>query len=222
MLELKQATKIYPMGGGEVRALDGVDLRVEEGEFLAVMGPSGSGKSTLLHVLGFLDRPTSGAYFYRDRNALAFTDRELSRVRNREIGFIFQSFNLLAEETAQRNVALPLLYARADNRLQKASRALERVGMGHRAGHRPYELSGGEQQRVAVARALVKDPRLVLADEPTGNLDTASGNAVMDLLSELNETGITVILITHDADVAARAKRRLHLVDGKLREGYGS
>jgi putative ABC transport system ATP-binding protein len=219
LIELKQVTKVYPMGGGEVRALDGIDLRVEKGEFVAGMGPSGSGKSTLLHVLGFLDRPTSGDHLYGGRRARDLSDRELSRIRNKEIGFVFQSYNLLNEETALRNVALPLLYSRTPDRLVLSGAALERVGLSHRANHRPFELSGGEQQRVAIARALVKEPRLILADEPTGNLDSTAGNAIMDLLLELNASGITIVLITHDDSVAARAGRILRLVDGKITKG---
>ncbi|MHC5038215.1 MAG: ABC transporter ATP-binding protein [Planctomycetota bacterium] len=216
MLELRGVTKVYPMGGGEVRALDGVDLAVEAGDFLAVMGPSGSGKSTLLHVLGFLDRPSAGEYLYRGKNASTLSDRELSRIRNREIGFIFQTFNLLKEETALRNVCLPLLYSRTPHRLAKAAAALEKVGLAQRAEHRPFELSGGEQQRTAIARALVKEPHLILADEPTGNLDTAAGNVIMDLLLDLNREGITIVIITHDEKVAERAKRTIRLVDGRL------
>ncbi|MHC5082305.1 MAG: ABC transporter ATP-binding protein [Planctomycetota bacterium] len=216
MLELRGVTKVYPMGGGEVRALDGVDLAVEAGDFLAVMGPSGSGKSTLLHVLGFLDRPSAGEYLYRGKNASTLSDRELSRIRNREIGFIFQTFNLLKEETALRNVCLPLLYSRTPHRLAKAAAALEKVGLTQRAEHRPFELSGGEQQRTAIARALVKEPHLILADEPTGNLDTAAGNVIMDLLLDLNREGITIVIITHDEKVAERAKRTIRLVDGRL------
>jgi putative ABC transport system ATP-binding protein len=218
LLELKKVSKIYPMGGGEVKALDELDLRVEEGDFLAVMGPSGSGKSTLLHVLGFLDRPTRGDYLYRDRNSRDLSDRELSHIRNREVGFVFQSFNLLAEETALRNVSLPLLYARASEPMKKSAAALEKVGLANRADHRPFALSGGEQQRVAIARALVKEPHLVLADEPTGNLDTVAGDAIMELLLDLNGSGITIVLITHDDNVAARAKRILRLVDGRFEE----
>jgi putative ABC transport system ATP-binding protein len=216
LLELRGVTKVYPMGGGEVRALDGVDLAVEAGDFLAVMGPSGSGKSTLLHVLGFLDRPSAGEYLYRGKNASTLSDRELSRIRNREIGFIFQTFNLLKEETALRNVCLPLLYSRTPHRLAKAAAALEKVGLAQRAEHRPFELSGGEQQRTAIARALVKEPHLILADEPTGNLDTAAGNVIMDLLLDLNREGITIVIITHDEKVAERAKRTIRLVDGRL------
>jgi putative ABC transport system ATP-binding protein len=216
LLELKKVSKIYPMGGEVVKALDEVDLLVEEGEFIAVMGPSGSGKSTLLHVLGFLDRPTSGEYRFHGKSAGELSDRELSRIRNSEIGFVFQSFNLLTEESALRNVSLPLLYARDSDPMGKSAKALEKVGLSHRADHRPFALSGGEQQRVAIARALVKEPHLILADEPTGNLDTVAGNAIMDLLMELNASGITVVLITHDDAVAAKAKRNLRLVDGRF------
>ncbi|MHC4777098.1 MAG: ABC transporter ATP-binding protein [Planctomycetota bacterium] len=216
MLELKKVSKIYTMGGGEVKALDGLDLKVEQGECIAVMGPSGSGKSTLLHVLGFLDRPSSGEYLYQGKHAEQFSDRELSLIRNREIGFVFQSFNLLTEETALRNVSLPLLYARAVDPMARAAVALEKVGLAARADHRPFALSGGEQQRVAIARALVKEPHLILADEPTGNLDTVAGNAIMDLLLGLNRAGITIVLITHDDAVAAMTQRTLRLVDGRF------
>jgi putative ABC transport system ATP-binding protein len=216
LLELKKVSKIYTMGGGEVKALDGLDLKVEQGECIAVMGPSGSGKSTLLHVLGFLDRPSSGEYLYQGKHAEQFSDRELSLIRNREIGFVFQSFNLLTEETALRNVSLPLLYARAVDPMARAAVALEKVGLAARADHRPFALSGGEQQRVAIARALVKEPHLILADEPTGNLDTVAGNAIMDLLLGLNRAGITIVLITHDDAVAAMTQRTLRLVDGRF------
>ena len=221
MIELKNVSKIYRMGSNDVRALDRVDLAVNEGEFVAVMGPSGSGKSTLLHVLGLLDRPDEGTYALGGRDTRALPDREAARIRNREIGFVFQGFHLLHEETALQNVCLPLLYGRVGGAPAKAQAALEAVGLGHRARHRPFELSGGEQQRVAIARALVKQPKLVLADEPTGNLDSAAGQAILDLLEGLNRRGITLLVITHDERVGARARRLLRMRDGRIVEDSG-
>jgi putative ABC transport system ATP-binding protein len=204
------------LGRVAVEALREVDLRVDKGDFLAIMGPSGSGKSTLLHIMGCLDRPSHGRYLFRGRDVSSLPDRELARIRNREIGFVFQSFNLLPDETALENVALPLLYAGVGDRRSRAREALERVGLADRAEHRPAELSGGEQQRVAIARALVKTPAVLLADEPTGNLDSASGERVLRVLGELREGGLTVVVITHDPEVAGRAARILYLRDGRL------
>ena len=209
-------------GQGEVvEALKPVDLVVRAGESLAVTGPSGSGKSTLLHVLGCLDRPTAGRYLLEGRDVTTLPDRDLAAVRNRRIGFVFQRFHLLRDETATKNVELPLLYAglpRGERR-RRALAALDSVGLLPRAAHRPGQMSGGEQQRVALARALVKEPGLLLADEPTGNLDSAAGDAVLSLIEAQHARGVAVILITHDPRVAARARRRLSILDGRVREG---
>jgi putative ABC transport system ATP-binding protein len=215
-VRLERASKVYRRGSAEVRALDAVDLVVNRGEWLAVTGPSGSGKSTLLHLIGLLDRPTEGRVLLDGRDATALGDAEASRLRGRSIGFVFQDFHLLPEETALRNVMLPLLYAGTAGAREKARAALESVGLGPRVDHRPAELSGGEQQRVAIARALVKDPLLVLADEPTGNLDSATGERILDLLAELHRKGITLVVVTHEPGVAARAGRRIEVRDGRI------
>ncbi|MBI4568861.1 MAG: ABC transporter ATP-binding protein [Planctomycetes bacterium] len=218
---LREVRKTYRMGPTVIRALDGVTLTVRRGEYLAITGASGSGKSTMLHVMGLLDRPDSGSVFYMDQEVRRLSDRALSAVRNREIGFIFQSFNLLWEQTALHNVMLPLVYARARDPKGRTSRArareaLDRVGLADRLRHRPSELSGGQQQRVAIARALVKEPSLILADEPTGNLDSASGADVMAIFDDLVRQGITVAIITHDTAVASHARRRIGLRDGRV------
>ncbi|MFM8979889.1 MAG: ABC transporter ATP-binding protein [Planctomycetia bacterium] len=221
LLDLQGVGRTYRAGPVEVEALKPLDLRVARGEWVAVMGPSGSGKSTLLHVLGCLDRPTSGRYLLEGRDVASLSDAQLAEVRNRRIGFVFQRFHLLPDEPAQRNVELPLLYAgvaRAE-RQRRALAALEGVGLGARARHLPGQLSGGEQQRVALARALVKQPPLLLADEPTGNLDSVAGQRVLEILAQENARGMTVVLITHAAGVAARAQRQLTIRDGVLREG---
>jgi putative ABC transport system ATP-binding protein len=217
MMKVDRVSKVYRMGGHEVRALDELSLEVATGEFIAVMGPSGSGKSTLLHILGFLDRPSSGEYTFGGRRMGELSDRELARIRNAEIGFVFQTFNLLWEDDALHNVALPLVYGGVPDRIARAEEALRSVGLADRIRHRPAELSGGEQQRVAVARALVKNPALILADEPTGNLDTKAGEAVMALLRDLHaRSEITIVINTHDRDVAAFADRIIHLKDGRI------
>lgn len=216
LVRVERATKVYRRGAADVRALDGVDLEVRRGEWLAITGPSGSGKSTLLHLLGLLDRPTSGRVLLDGRDVTALGDAEASRLRGRRIGFVFQDFHLLPEETALRNVMLPLLYAGTAGAAEKARAALESVGLGARLDHRPAELSGGEQQRVAVARALVKEPLLVLADEPTGNLDSATGERILDLLGDLHRRGITLVVVTHEPAVADRAQRRVEVRDGKI------
>jgi putative ABC transport system ATP-binding protein len=208
------------MGTMEVYALRGVDLHVAAGEFVALMGASGSGKSTLMHLLGCLDTPTEGRYCLEGQDVSTFSNGARSRVRNARIGFVFQSFNLLPRLNALENVILPLLYqGRARSTRQRASEALEQVGLAGRAGHRPTELSGGERQRVAIARALVTDPAIILADEPTGNLDSATGQEVLGLLAELHAEGRTLLVVTHDAGVAARAQRTLHMLDGQLMNG---
>jgi putative ABC transport system ATP-binding protein len=217
MIELEGVTKIYGNGPVKVRALGPVDLVVEEGDLVAIMGPSGSGKSTMMNILGCLDVPSTGRYSLDGTDVSKLRDNRLASIRNTHIGFVFQSFNLIARTSALRNVELPLVYAgvRADRR-RRALAALERVGLGERANHMPNELSGGQQQRVAVARALVTEPAMILADEPTGNLDTASTVEVMKLLVELNDSGRTVVLITHEPEVAEFAKRVIELRDGHI------
>jgi putative ABC transport system ATP-binding protein len=218
LVELVDVRKQYQMGTVAVDALNGVSMVIEQGEFCALMGPSGSGKSTLMHILGCLDVPTSGTYRLAGDDVSTMSEVDLAEVRNRRIGFVFQQFNLLPSLTAQRNVELPLTYAGTDRteRRARARHALTRVGLEDRVTHRPGELSGGQQQRVAIARALVSDPDVVLADEPTGNLDSASALEILGLLSELHSSGRTVILITHDADVAAHADRVLRIRDGDI------
>jgi putative ABC transport system ATP-binding protein len=219
VVEAQGVTKVYRLDGVEVRALDGVDLEVAPGDSLAIMGPSGSGKSTLLGLLGGLDRPTSGTLRFQGRDVTRLSDDELAVVRNRVVGFVFQSFQLLPRTPAAGNVGLPLVYrglGRAERR-RRAVEALEAVGLGHRLQHRPSQLSGGEQQRVAIARALVTEPAMLLADEPTGNLDSRSGDEVLDLLGRLHdERGVAVVVVTHDPRVAARLRRRVTMADGRL------
>ena len=218
-LEAVDVTRSYELEGVVVQALRGVSLTVEQGDYAAVVGPSGSGKSTLMHLLGGLDRPTTGVLRVGGRDIGAMTEDELAEVRNATIGFVFQSFQLLARTSAVDNVGMPLVYrgVRRSERRARAKEALQRVGMAHRLDHRPNELSGGEQQRVAIARALVGEPQVLLADEPTGNLDTRTGEEVMTLLERLNaEQGVAVVLVTHDLDVAARARRQIRVRDGVL------
>ncbi len=216
LIQIKDLTKLYRMGESIVHALDGVDLEIEQGEFVAITGASGSGKSTIMHLLGCLDRPTAGDYLLNGRNVGDMSDRELAHIRNQDIGFVFQTFNLINRTTALENVGIPLFYARTTNSRAPARRALERVGLTQRSTHTPSELSGGERQRVAIARAIVNDPVLLLADEPTGNLDTRTGEQIMEIFSSLNEQGVTIILVTHEHDVAMRAKRVVQMRDGKI------
>ncbi len=204
------------MGITEVRALDGVSLRIERGEFVAIVGASGSGKSTIMHVVGCLDRPTSGTYRFLDKGVSKLSDRQLARLRNRSIGFVFQTFNLVSRMSAWENVAMPLFYARQARTKADAMKALERVSLTDRAGHQPNELSGGERQRVAIARAIVNRPALILADEPTGNLDTRTGEQIMRIFHELHEGGATIIVVTHERDIAERADRIVTMRDGKI------
>lgn len=223
-VEARDVTRRYLLDGVAVDALRGVTLRIEVGGYLAVVGPSGSGKSTLMHLLGCLDRPTSGTLLLGGRDVASLSDGELARLRNHTVGFVFQSFQLLGRTSALENVALPLVYrgVRRAQRRSLASAALEAVGLGHRLGHRPGQLSGGEQQRVAIARALVGEPAVLLADEPTGNLDTRSGADVMALLGRLNsEHGVAVVVVTHDPEVARRARRRIHMRDGLVEQDTG-
>ena len=218
VIDIEDVWKTYRTGTLEVDALRGVSLAIDRGEYVAIMGPSGSGKSTLMHILGCLDVPTSGRFRLAGDDVSTLSEEQLAHVRNQRIGFVFQQFNLLASLSAWRNVELPLLYAGVDrtDRRRRALEALDRVGLGDRVDHRPGELSGGQQQRVAVARALVTDPDLILADEPTGNLDSVSARDVMGLLDELHQGGRTIVLITHDADVADVAQRALRILDGQI------
>ena len=218
VIDIENITKDYVMGEEIVRALRGVTLQIRRNEYLAVMGPSGSGKSTLMNMLGCLDTPTSGRYEFNGRNVKNMDDDELAAIRNREIGFVFQTFNLLPRATSLRNVELPLIYAGVDpeTREERAAQALIDVGLGDRIHHKPNELSGGQRQRVAIARALVNDPSIILADEPTGNLDSKTGEEIMVLLEDLYQRGNTIILVTHERDIAAHARRTIHLRDGVI------
>jgi putative ABC transport system ATP-binding protein len=216
VLEMREVRKHYQMGSEVVRALDGVNLTIRRGEYLAIMGPSGSGKSTLLNILGCLDLPTSGDYFLGGENVARMSQSALAHIRNRRIGFVFQTFELLARASAVKNVALPLVYAGARNRRQRALDALERVGLGERAWHKPNELSGGQRQRVAIARALAQEPDILLADEPTGNLDSRTGTEILALFDRLHSEGQTIVLVTHDPKVGRRCRRIVSIADGRI------
>jgi putative ABC transport system ATP-binding protein len=218
LIQIKSLAKYYQMGDTVVRALDGVSLAIEEGEFVSITGASGSGKSTMMHLLGCLDRPTSGEYWLDGELVSAMSDRQLAVIRNRKIGFVFQTFNLIQRTTAVDNVAVPLFYARQSKVRIPSLRALERVGLGPRALHKPSELSGGERQRVAIARAIVTEPKILLADEPTGNLDSRTGAQIMQLFHELHRAGVTVLLVTHEMSVALQARRIIRMVDGVVAE----
>ena len=220
LISLKNIYKIYNVGGEEVRALDCIDLDIKDNEYLAIMGPSGSGKSTLMNMIGCLDTPTSGAYEFEGEMVQIMDDSQLASIRNRKIGFVFQTFNLLPKATAQHNVEIPLVYAniQKSERTTMATNALESVGLLDRLHHKPNELSGGQRQRVAIARALVNEPSIILADEPTGNLDSKSGSEIMQILDDLHKKGNTIILVTHEDDVARHAHRIIRLFDGKIIE----
>ena len=222
VIEVHNVTKVYKMGEVEVKALAGVSFTIERGEVIAIMGPSGSGKSTLMNTLGCLDRPTSGEYYLDGELVSSLTDDQLATIRNRKVGFVFQSFNLLSRVSSLANVELPLRYAGLrDGRRERARAALEAVGLGDRVTHRPTELSGGQQQRVAVARAIINDPSIIMADEPTGNLDSKVGQEIMDLLLSLNrERGTTLIVVTHDSTIAAQTQRIIRLRDGLLETNH--
>ena len=221
LLELRHVTKIYRMGEEEVRALDDVSMDIEEGEFVSIIGPSGSGKSTLMHILGCLDTPTSGTVRLDGRMIQDASPRELALIRNRKIGFVFQFFNLLPKLTVLQNVELPMVYAGVPKkeRRRRAMEALEAVGLQDRWAYRPNQISGGQQQRAAIARALVNNPRIILADEPTGNLDTQAGQTILRLFQELNRRGRTIVLVTHDPEIAAQVPRRIEIRDGRLISG---
>ncbi len=218
LISLKNIYKIYNVGGEEVRALDGVDLSINNNEYLSIMGPSGSGKSTMMNMIGCLDSPSSGLYEFEGEKVHIMNDSQLASIRNRKIGFVFQTFNLLPKANALHNVEIPLVYAniKKDKRVEMASNALISVGLGDRMHHRPNELSGGQRQRVAIARALVNEPSIILADEPTGNLDSKSGHEIMKIFDELHRSGNTIILVTHEDDIAKYSNRIVRLLDGKV------
>ncbi len=216
LIKVRKLERVYRMGDHVVRALAGVDLDIEAGEFISIVGASGSGKSTFMHLLGCLDRATGGSYDLNGRNVRAMTDRELARIRNNDIGFVFQTFNLINRTPAIDNVAVPLFYGRQANTNAKAMKALERVGLAKRYKHKPSEMSGGERQRVAIARAIVNNPSVILADEPTGNLDTRTGEQILDIFHSLHQSGVTIVMVTHEMSVAAQAQRLVHMTDGLI------
>ena len=216
LIHLGSIVKIYQIGNVTVNALDHIDLDIEAGEMMSIMGPSGSGKSTLMNVLGCLDRPTSGVYELDGMDVSRMTDDQLAKVRNKKIGFVFQSYNLLPRLNAALNAELPLIYSATKDRHARAIKAMESVGIAQRAHHKPNEMSGGEQQRVAIARALVNDPPLILADEPTGNLDSRTSHSIMEFMQELNNKGITIVIVTHEEDIANFTRRTIYLRDGKI------
>ena len=216
MIQLEHIAKIYRMGKIEVPALRGIDLTIKQGDMVAIIGASGSGKSTLMNIIGFLDKPTAGKYMLEGMDVSQLNDNKLAELRNKKIGFVFQTFNLLPRASALSNVELPLIYSGGGQRHKRSMEALERVGLGARANHKPTELSGGEQQRVAIARALVNKPSLILADEPTGNLDSSATTEITRIFSQLHQEGITVILVTHEMDVARQTQRIIRLLDGRI------
>ena len=216
MIELENITKVYRMGKVEVPALRGIDLSIKAGEMLAIIGASGSGKSTLMHIIGCLDKPTLGKYVFDGADVSRLNDNKLAEMRNKKFGFVFQEYNLLSRASALANVELPLVYSGSRNSHKRAMEALERVGLGARAKHKPTELSGGEQQRVAIARALVNNPAIILADEPTGNLDSAVTAEIISIFRQLNQDGITVVIVTHEMDIAEQTQRIIRLYDGKV------
>jgi putative ABC transport system ATP-binding protein len=216
MIHLENIVKIYTIGDTQVNALDHINLDIDSGEMVSIMGPSGSGKSTMMNLLGCLDRPSEGRYELDGIDVSRMSDDELASVRNKKIGFVFQSYNLLPRLNALMNVELPLIYSGTGNRHKRAMEAMEAVGIGKRAHHKPSEMSGGEQQRVAIARALVNDPPLILADEPTGNLDTKTSHGIMEFLQDLNKKGITIVIVTHEEDIAGYTRRTIYLRDGSI------
>ena len=218
MIELTNLTKIYDTGELKVTGLDSISFRCEKGEMVSIMGHSGSGKSTMMNIIGCLDRPTSGTYHLDGVDVASLNDDQLAKIRNAKLGFVFQSYNLLPKISAQQNVALPLIYSGENHRQQRSMAALEAVGIAVRAKHLPSEMSGGEKQRVAIARALINNPKVILADEPTGNLDTATSHSIMSLFTELHKKGITIVIVTHEEDIASYTQRTIYVRDGKIIE----